>query len=164
MLAGQYDDIIIPDHRPETTTWEFTAAQHFSCFQRELRILGVSHQRCTLMAFVVVELLIIGFNIVICLNSDAVAVGLLKGPLNAAFKKECAHSIKTGSPKKLQTVSVLLQSSHLVSLQSKTTRKSHHQLPQPPRCNGECRGVFTPFSTELCPHRLASRSVTSTTQ
>ena len=32
----------IPDYRLEPTIWEFTAAQHFTCFQRELRSLGVS--------------------------------------------------------------------------------------------------------------------------
>ena len=32
----------------DTTIREFTAAQHFACFQRELRSLGVSHQRYTL--------------------------------------------------------------------------------------------------------------------
>ena len=37
-----------PVHRLDTTTWEFTAAQLFACFQRELRSSSVSHQRCTL--------------------------------------------------------------------------------------------------------------------
>ena len=39
----------------------------------------------------------------------------------------------TGSPKKLQTVSVLSLSSRLVSLQDKTADESRHQSPQPPR-------------------------------
>ena len=32
----------IPDFWLEATIWESTAAQHFTCFQRELRSLGVS--------------------------------------------------------------------------------------------------------------------------
>ena len=32
----------IPDFWLDATIWEFTAAQHFTCFQRELRSLGVS--------------------------------------------------------------------------------------------------------------------------
>ena len=65
-------------------------------------------------------------------NYDAGAVGPVKGPSNVLFKKERPCSIKTVSPKKLQTVSVLSQSSRLVSLQSKTTERpttspcSHH--------------------------------------
>ena len=38
----------MPDHRLDATLCEFTAAQHFACFQRELGSLGVSHQRYTL--------------------------------------------------------------------------------------------------------------------
>ena len=87
--------------------------EHSACFQRNFRSLGVSHRRYTL-------------------HGHAEAVGPLKGPLNVMFKKERSYSIKTGSPKKLQTVSVLSQSSRLVSLQSKTTESpatspcSHH--------------------------------------
>ena len=38
----------IPDHRLDTAIWTFTAAQNFAYFQRQLRNLGVSHQRYTL--------------------------------------------------------------------------------------------------------------------
>ena len=38
----------VPHHRLDTTIWKFTAAQHFACFKRQLRSLGVSHQRSTL--------------------------------------------------------------------------------------------------------------------
>ena len=44
------------------------------------------------------------------------------GTSNVMFKKERSCSIKTGSPPKLQTVSVLSLSSRFVSLQSKTTQ------------------------------------------
>ena len=37
----------VHDHRLGTTFWKCTAAQHFACFQRQLRGLGVLHQRYT---------------------------------------------------------------------------------------------------------------------
>ena len=38
----------IPDHKLDTPIWRFTAAHHSAYFQRQLRSLGVSHQRNTL--------------------------------------------------------------------------------------------------------------------
>ena len=38
----------VSDHRLDTAIWKFTAAQHFVCFQRQLRSLGVSHHHYTL--------------------------------------------------------------------------------------------------------------------
>ena len=69
-----------------------------------------------------VELPIIGFRNATYHHYDAEVGGPLKGPLNT----------KTSSPKKLRTVSVLSQISHLVSLQNKTVEgpatsyHSHH--------------------------------------
>ena len=50
---------------------------------------------------------------------------------------------KTGSPKKLQTVSALSQSSRLVSLQNKTTESPATNPLQPPRCNEQGRGAYS---------------------
>ena len=78
------------------------------------------------------ELPIICFNIAIYHNYDAEVGGPLKGPLKDTFKKGRFCFIETNSPKKLQTVSALSQSSRLVSLQNNTTKSpttrpySHH--------------------------------------
>ena len=76
--------------------------------------------------FEAVVLLIIGFSIVIYHFFDAEVGGPLIEPLKDRFKKVRFYFIKTSSPKKLQTVSVLSQISHLVSLQNKPT-----QFPPP---------------------------------
>ena len=73
-----------------------------------------------LMAFEAAELPIIGFNMVTYHkqnhHSDVEVGGLLKRTLVVPYKKGCFYSIKTGDPKKLQTVPLLLWSSRLVSL------------------------------------------------
>ena len=100
--------------------------------QRQLHSLGVSHQRYTLHGLRrsgaadrwlqyrdLPQLRRVG-----CWTSGKT--------LNDRFKKERFQSTETVSPKKLQTVSVLSQSSRLVSWQSKTTESpttspcSHH--------------------------------------
>ena len=91
-----------------------------------------------------VELPIIGFNIVIYHCYDAEVDGPLKGHLKDTFKKGRVYPIKTDSPKKLQTVSVLSQSSRLVSVQNEITENpatspnSHHVAT-------EMVEEFTPF-------------------
>ena len=77
------------------------------------------------------ELPVIGFNIAIYHSCDAEVGGPLNGPLNDTSRKRRFYSIKIGSPKKLQTVSALSQSSRLVPLQNKTANPttspySHH--------------------------------------
>ena len=104
-----------------------------------------------------VELAIIGFNIAICHSYDEEVGGPLKGPLKDTFKKGRFYFIKTNSPKKLQTFSVLSQSSRLVSLQNKTT---NGPTTSPYRFHTATERVERRRATELCPHRLASRSVT----
>ena len=54
---------------------------------------------------------------------DAEVGGPQKEPLNVTFRKALPQFTKTGSPKKLRTVSVLSRISHLVSLQNKTTER-----------------------------------------
>ena len=76
--------------------------------------------------------LIIGFSIGTYQYYDAEVGGPLKGPLNDTFKKARSYFTKTSSPRKLRTVLVLSQISHLVSLQIKTSEGpanspySHH--------------------------------------
>ena len=67
----------------------------------------------------VVKLPIIGFNIVIHHNYDAEVGGPLRGPLKDTFKKRRFYISKTSSPEKLQTVSVLSQSSRLFSCRTR---------------------------------------------
>ena len=90
-----------------------------------------------------VELPIIGFNIAIYHNYDAEVGGRLKGHLKDTFKKRRFYFIKTSSPKKLQTVSVLSQSSRLVSLQNRTTERHTTSPCKSPRCNGKGKGVHS---------------------
>ena len=109
----------IPDHRLDTAIWNFTAAQHFANFQRQLRSLGVSHQHYTLRGGAATD-----HWLQYCVshhNYDAEVGGPLKRPLKDTIKKARSYFTKTGSPRKLRTVSALSQSSHLVSLQNKTT-------------------------------------------
>ena len=79
-----------------------------------------------------VKLPIIGFNNVIHHNYDAEVGGPLRGPFKDTFKKRRFYISKTSSPEKLQTVSVLSQSSRLFSWQNKTSQSratssySHH--------------------------------------
>ena len=70
---------------------------------------------------VAVALLIIGFSIATHHYYDAEVGGPLQRPSNDTFKKARSNFTTTGSPQKLQIVSVLSQSSRLVSLQNKTT-------------------------------------------
>ena len=95
-----------------------------------------------------VERRIIGFNVVVCYSYDAEAYGPLTEPSYMTLKKERSYSIKTGFPKKLQTVSVPSQSSRRVSWPSKTTGNptsscSHHGEV------GEC----TPFCAAASSNR-----------
>ena len=110
----------------------------------------------------VVELQISGSNIEIYHN------GPLKGPSNDTSKKRCFVFIRIGSPKKMQTVSALSQSSRLDSLQNKTTEDptanpySHHvatdRTLQRTGYKSFTRSAQWRRATELCPLRLASRS------
>ena len=69
--------------------------------------------------------------------------GPLKGPSNDASQKARFSTIKTSSPEKLQTLSVLSQSSRLVSLQKKTIESPATSPVQPQRCNGKGREVHS---------------------
>ena len=103
------------------------------------------------------ELPIIGFSIAICHYYDAEVGGPLEGPLKDKFKKGRFYVIKTGPPKKVQTASVLSQSSRLVSVQNKTS-----EGPATSPCS--LRSAQRRRATELRPHRLACRSVAFTTK
>ena len=101
----------VPDHRLDTAIWKFTAPFNTS---------PVSCDNSPALAYrstdsEAVALSIIGLNIAICHNYDAEVGGPLKGPLKKESKKGHFHFTKTSSPKKLRTVSVLSQSSRLVS-------------------------------------------------
>ena len=96
--------------------------------------------------------MIFGFNTPMYHNYDAEAVGLLKVPLNIMFMKERSNSISTVSPKKLQTVSVLSQSSRLVSLQSETA-ESPTASPSNHHVETERVEEFTPFCTAASSNR-----------
>ena len=79
-------------------------------------------------------------------------------------RRDVSTPSSTSSPKKLQTASVLSQSSRLFFFAEQAYEGSHHQLPQPPSCNGKGEGVHRSAqrhrATELCPHSLAFRSST----
>ena len=103
-------------------------------------------------AFAAVELLIIGVTIVTYHNYDAEAVGPLKVPLNNMFKKERANSISTVSPKNLQTVSVLSQSSRIVSFQIETLERpatSPHSEEFTPFCAAASSNGAVPTRSRL---------------
>ena len=90
------------------------------------------------------ELPIIGFNIEIYHHYDAEVGGPLKGPSNDTSKKRRCCSIETSSSEKLQNVSVLSQSSRLVSLQDKTT-EDPATIPYSHHVATERVEEFTPF-------------------
>ena len=129
----------ISGHRLDSAIWTFIATEHL---QRQLRSLGVSHQRYTLHR---VEQPITGFSIATYQNYDAGVDGS-----NDTSKKKGIYSIQTCSPKKLQTFSVLSQRSPLVSLQNKTT-----ESPATSPCSHvatERVDEFTPCCTEASSH------------
>ena len=109
----------VPGHSLETTIWEFIAAEHFACFQRKLRSLGVLHQRYTLHGLAAVEPPITGFSIGTFHSHHAKPDGPQSEVSNGTFKKERSCSSQPSSHKRLQTVSVPSQSSHHDSLQDK---------------------------------------------
>ena len=157
-----------------TNLGKFTPAQHFACFQRQLRSLGVSHQHHTLHDINITRstgseamaLPIIGFSIATYHNYDAEVGGPLKGPLTDTFKKARSNFIKTVSPRKLRTVSALSQISHLVSLQNKTA-KGPATNPYSHHIATERTEEFTPFCAAASsngalptPSCLSERAVT----
>ena len=150
----------IPDHRLHAAIWKFTAAQHFAPFPattpQPWHVTSTIHAPRTPRRWSYRS----SASISRFTTNDAEVGGPPKGPLKDTSQKGRFQSIKTSSPKKLQTVSVHSQSSRLLSLQSKTTESPTTSPLQPPRCNGKGRRR----ATELCPHRLASRSVTFITQ
>ena len=92
----------IPDHRLDTAIWRFTPAQHFACFQRQLRSLGVSHQHYTLHGLA---------------GHWLQYRGLPQLRRRGRWTSERTLEIYIQEP-----VSVLWQISHIVSWQNKTTK------------------------------------------
>ena len=131
-----------------SNSWRFTNSipQHLEIHcQRQLRSLNVSHQHYTLQRTPRRrELPIIGFNIEIYHHYDAEVGGPLKGPSNDTSKKRRCCSIETSSSEKLQNVSVLSQSSRLVSLQD-TTTEDPATIPYSHHVATERVEEFTPF-------------------
>ena len=133
----------IPDCRLDTAIWNFTATQHFACFQRQLHSLCVSHQHCTLHG------LRGGGATDHWLQYRDVPQLRRRGRwtseqrlVKGTFKKGRFYFIKTCSPKKLQTVSVLSESSPRFFAEQAHGESRHRPL-QPPRCNGKSGGVYS---------------------
>ena len=111
------------------------------------------------------------FNTVITTTTTQRSGGPLKGPLTDTFKKGRFYFIQTSSPKNLQTVSVLSQSSRLVSLLNKPT-ESPASSPHSHHVATERAEEFTQFcsassSNRALPTRGAktkNRQTTHTTQ
>ena len=146
----------IPDHKLDTPTWGFTAVQHFAYFQRQLRSLGVSYQHYTLHGLRGGGLPIIGFSIVIYHCYDAVVGGHVKEPLKDTFRKglqrscrpsQCSRRARASFRCRTRLQRVPPPAPATTTLQRKAWRSS-------------LRSVQRRRATELCPRRLASRSVT----
>ena len=70
-----------------------------------------------------------------------------KRPSNVASKSDFPTRSKSGLPQKLETVSA--QSSRLVSLQNEITESPATTPLQPPRCNGQSRGVYSVLRSDV---------------
>ena len=153
----------IPVHRRGVAIWRVSAAQHNAHFQRHLRNLGVPHQHYTLHELRGGGATDHWLQYRDLHSCDAGVSGPLKGPLKDTFKKAHFDFIKTGSPKQWQTGSRAL--AELASFLCRTRLQS---LPLAPTAttlqrkgqSSSLRSAQRRRATQLCLHRLASRSVT----
>ena len=148
----------------DTATWRVSAAQHNAHFQRQLRNLGVAsalHATWAQRRWSCRSLAPIPRFATAATQGGG---GPLKGPLKDAFKKAHFHFTKTGSPKQFQTGSRAL-AELAPRFSAEQDFRARRQLLQSHHV--ETEGVEEQQrrrATELCPHRLASRSVTFASQ
>ena len=134
----------IPAHRFHTAIWKFTAGQHFACFHRQLRSLGVSHQYYTLHGL---------------RGGGAVDEWLQYRDLPHLRRRGRWTAART-LDRYVQEETLLLQNPALQGScrpspcsrrdrasflckeeDEQDKRRPCHQPPQPPRCNGKGRGA-----------------------
>ena len=127
----------VPDDRLVTTIWAFTAAQHFACFQRELRSLGVSHHRHALHG--------LGGGGATDHWLQCRDLPQLRRRGRATSERTLERHAQEGTfllhqiwlskevADRLRALAVFAPR----SVQNETPKSPHHQLQQQPRCGGE---------------------------
>ena len=138
----------IPDHIRDTAIWTLAAAQPFAC-SNDNSTTSACHINVTRATDVeAVELPIIGFNVATYHDCDAEVGGPLKGPFNDTFRP---------SPRFRRTRASFLCITRLQRVPPPTRTAKTLQRT---RERSLFRSAQWRRATELCPHRLAFRSIT----